>query len=63
MGFVDGVQEYGVFVKVHGGGSGLLHVKQIKKRGKEISDFSRGIRIQVKVINKRKDGKVEFELA
>lgn len=62
-GVVDGVQDYGVFVKVHGFGSGLLHVKQIKKQSKEISDFSKGTRIQVKVINIRKDGKIEFDLA
>jgi hypothetical protein len=62
-GLVDGVQDYGVFVKVHGFGSGLLHVKQMKKQGKEISDFSKGARIQVKVINIRKDGKIEFGLA
>ena len=62
-GFVDGVQVYGIFVKVHGFGSGLLHVKQMKKQGYEITDFTKGARIQVKVINIRKDGKVEFELA
>ena len=62
-GLVDGVQDYGVFVKVHGFGLGLLHVKQMKKQGKEISDFSKGARIQVKVINIRKDGKIEFGLA
>jgi predicted RNA-binding protein with RPS1 domain len=62
-GVVDGVQEYGIFVKVYGFGSGLLHVKQIKKQGKEINAFSKGERISVNVINIRKDGKVEFALA
>ena len=62
-GVIDGVQDYGVFVKVHGFGSGLLHVKQMKKQGKDISDFSKGVRIQVKVLNIRTDRKIEFELA
>jgi len=62
-GVVDGVQEYGIFVKVHGFGSGLLHKKQIKKHGKEINAFSKFERITVKVINIRKDGKVEFDLS
>lgn len=62
-GRVNGIQEYGIFVRVNGGGSGLLHVKQLKKQGKDISSFSKGDKISVKVINIRKDGKVEFDLA
>lgn len=62
-GVVDGVKEYGIFVKVHGFGSGLLHLKQIKKHGKDINAFSKFERIAVKVINIRKDGKVEFDLS
>ncbi len=62
-GVVDGVKEYGIFVKVHGFGYGLLHLKQIKKHGKDINAFSKFERIAVKVINIRKDGKVEFDLS
>ena len=61
-GRISGIQEYGLFVKVQGGGSGLLHVKQIKRHGKDINSFSKGDKISVKVINIRKDGKVEFDL-
>ena len=62
IGRVNGIQEYGLFVKVQGGGSGLLHIKQIKKHGKDINSFSKGDKLSVKVINIRKDGKVEFDL-
>ncbi len=61
-GVVTGVQEYGVFVNVYGVGSGLLHIKQINKHGKDINSFSKGDEISVEVINIRKDGKVEFIL-
>ena len=61
-GRVNGIQEYGLFVKVQGGGSGLLHIKQIKKHGKDINSFAKGDKISVKVINIRKDGKVEFDI-
>ena len=35
----------------------------LKKQGTDISSFSKGDKISVKVINIRKDGKVEFDLA
>ena len=61
-GKVGGIQEYGIFINVYGCGAGLLHIKQLRKVGKEPSSFSKGDTVSVKVINIRKDGKVEFSL-
>lgn len=62
-GIVNDIKDYGVFVKVPRVGYGLLHIKQIKKRGMEIGSFSNMTKIQVKVIKIRENGKVEFDLA
>jgi hypothetical protein len=61
-GIINGVKEYGVFVKVPRVGVGLLHIKQLKKFGKDINTYSKGDKIEVRVNNIRKDGKVEFDL-
>lgn len=61
-GIINGIQEYGVFIKVPRVGLGLLHVKQIKKSGKDVNAFAKGDKIKVKVFKIREDGKVEFEL-
>ena len=62
-GIVTGIQDYGMFVKVPGYGSGLLHAKRIRKAGKEIDSFTKGDKVSVKVIKIKDDGKVEFDFS
>ena len=61
-GVVQGIKEYGIFVKVYGYGSGLVHIKQIRKIGKNIYDFSKGDIVNVEVIKISNEGKVGFAL-
>ena len=61
-GTVNGVQPYGVFVKVAGYGFGLIHAGQLRKRGKAPEAFSKGDSVSVKVIRVSDEGKVNFDL-
>lgn len=61
-GKISGIQDYGVFVKVYGYGSGLIHRKNLKSKGKDTKSFSIGDTVSVIVCNIRKDGKIEFTL-
>ena len=61
-GVVQGIKEYGIFVKVLGHGFGLVHIKEIRRKGKSIYDFTKGDIIDVEVIKISNDGKVGFAL-
>ena len=61
-GVVQGIKEYGFFVKVYGYGFGLVHIKEIRKKGKNIHDFTKGDIVTVEVAKISKDGKVGFAL-
>lgn len=61
-GIVCGIKPFGIFVKVNGYGSGLVHINQLMDQGKNISLYSQGDRVTVKVIRIRRDGKVEFSI-
>lgn len=61
-GIVTGIKDYGVFVNVNRFGSGLIHIKQLKKRGKDPLLFKKGDVVSIKVIKIKEDGKVEFSL-
>jgi hypothetical protein len=55
-GVVDGTQEYGVFVRLDGGPTGLLHVKNIPS-GRTVMSFVKGQRIVVKILDIQRETK------
>jgi hypothetical protein len=49
-GTVDGIQEYGVFVRLDGGPTGLIYFRNLPS-GRPVTSFERGDRITVEILN------------
>ena len=62
-GVVESIQNYGAFIRLENGLSGLVHISQISsKRVKSVGDvLKKGDEIQVKVIGV-KDGKISLSM-
>ena len=62
-GVVESIQNYGAFIRLENGLSGLVHISQISsKRVKSVGDvLKKGDEVQVKVIGV-KDGKISLSM-
>ena len=62
-GVVESIQNYGAFIRLENGLSGLVHISQISsKRVKSVGDvLNKGDEVQVKVIGV-KDGKISLSM-
>ncbi|HWL66352.1 MAG TPA: S1 RNA-binding domain-containing protein [Actinomycetota bacterium] len=63
-GTVEKVTEYGAFVKLESGESGMVHISQVDVNYvRNISDFIReGDKVTVKVIGQKDDGKIDLSI-
>ncbi len=63
-GVVDKVMDYGAFVKLDSGESGMVHISQVDKNYvRDIKDHVReGDRVTVKVVGQKDDGKIELSI-
>lgn len=63
-GTVEKVTDYGAFVKLEGGESGMVHISQVDVNYvKNIRDFIKeGDSIQVKVVGQKEDGKIDLSI-
>lgn len=63
-GVVEKVTEYGAFVKLDTGESGMVHISQIDVNYvRNIHDFVKeGDRVTVKVVSQKEDGKIDLSV-
>ena len=61
-GLVTGVQPYGVFVKLIGNYSGMIHKTALEKYSLTTNDFATGQEVTVSVIRIREDNKLNLDL-
>jgi S1 RNA binding domain protein len=63
-GVIEKVTEYGAFVKLESGESGMVHISQIDVNYvRNISDFvHEGDKVTVKVIGQKEDGKIDLSI-
>jgi S1 RNA binding domain protein len=63
-GVVEKVTEYGAFVKLDSGESGMVHISQVDVNYvRNIHDFIReGDRVKVKVVAQKEDGKIDLSI-
>ncbi len=63
-GIVEKVTEYGAFVKLDSGESGMVHISQIDVNYvRNIHDFvHEGDRVTVKVVAQKEDGKIDLSI-
>ncbi len=63
-GTVEKVTEYGAFVKLDSGESGMVHISQVDVNYvKNIHDFvHEGDKVTVKVIGQKEDGKIDLSI-
>ena len=64
QGTIEKVTEYGAFVKLESGESGMVHISQVDVNYvKNIHDFvHEGDTVQVKVIGQKEDGKIDLSI-
>jgi S1 RNA binding domain protein len=63
-GTIEKVTDYGAFVKLEGGESGMVHISQVDVNYvKNIRDFIKeGDQVQVKVVGQKEDGKIDLSI-
>jgi S1 RNA binding domain protein len=63
-GVVEKVMEYGAFVKLDAGESGMVHISQVDVNYvRNIHDFiHEGDRVTVKVVGQKEDGKIDLSI-
>lgn len=63
-GTVEKVMDFGAFVRLESGESGMVHISQVDKNYvKDIRDHVReGDKVTVKVVGQKEDGKIELSI-
>jgi S1 RNA binding domain protein len=63
-GTIEKVTDYGAFVKLESGESGMVHISQVDVNYvKNIRDFIKeGDQVQVKVVGQKEDGKIDLSI-
>lgn len=63
-GVVDKIMDYGAFVKLDSGESGMVHISQVDiNYVKDIREHIReGDRVTVKIVGRKEDGKIELSI-
>ncbi|MDD2345250.1 MAG: S1 RNA-binding domain-containing protein, partial [Bacteroidales bacterium] len=55
IGTISRIENYGLFVRIKGIGTAMLHISELKKHGKNIFDYKINDEIEVKILNVDKE--------